>query len=156
MSTRSHHNSCGHLCISVHKNSPILYTKIRLLCPREVCHPSDLSKLLRMSVKAVHKCYLSMYWLYRIQRSLIILVGLTMTLFSEKMLISTRCVCGFMPNLYKKSWMVSNLGDGDGGGKSAGGGGKSKSGGDDGFIPNDLSSDPCWTLLTWNMKYCFA
>ena len=51
---------------------------------------------------------------------------------------------------------LPDLGDGDGGGKSAGGGGKSKSGGDDGFIPNDLSSDPCWTLLTWNMKYCFA
>ena len=23
------------------------------------------------------------------------------------MLISTRCICGFMPNLHKKSWMVS-------------------------------------------------
>ena len=37
-----------------------------------------------------------------------ILVGLTMTLFSEKMLISTRCTCGFIPNLRKKSWMVSS------------------------------------------------
>ena len=41
-------------------------------------------------------------------RSLIILEGLTMTRFTEKMLISTRCTCGFMPNLHKKSWMVSN------------------------------------------------
>ena len=31
-----------------------------------------------------------------------------MTWFSEKMLISTRCICGFMPKLHKKSWMVSN------------------------------------------------
>ena len=31
-----------------------------------------------------------------------------MTWFSEKMLISTRCICGFMPNLLKKSWLVSN------------------------------------------------
>ena len=27
----------------------------------------------------------------------------------EKMLISTRCVCGFMPNLHKKSWIVSDI-----------------------------------------------
>ena len=31
-----------------------------------------------------------------------------MTWFSKKMLISTRCICGFMPKLHKKSWMVSN------------------------------------------------
>ena len=39
---------------------------------------------------------------------LIILVGLTVTLFSEKMLISTRCIHGFMPNLIKKSVRVSS------------------------------------------------
>ena len=38
----------------------------------------------------------------------IILVGLTMTLFSYKMLISHRCIHGLIPNLVKKSWMVSN------------------------------------------------
>ena len=38
----------------------------------------------------------------------IILVGLTMTIFSKKMLISHRCIRGLMPNLIKKSWMVSN------------------------------------------------
>ena len=32
------------------------------------------------------------------------LVGLMMTLFSEKMLISHRCIRGLMPNLIKKSW----------------------------------------------------
>ena len=37
-----------------------------------------------------------------------ILVGLVMTCFSEKMLISTRCIHGFMSNLIKKSWTVSN------------------------------------------------
>ena len=36
-----------------------------------------------------------------------ILVGLTMSLFSDKMLISHRCICGLMPNLIKKSWTVS-------------------------------------------------
>ena len=30
-----------------------------------------------------------------------------MTLFSEKILISHRCICGLIPNLIKKSWMVS-------------------------------------------------
>ena len=35
------------------------------------------------------------------------MVGLTMTCFSEKMLISTRCIHGFMSNLIKKSWMAS-------------------------------------------------
>ena len=34
----------------------------------------------------------------------IILVDLTMTRFSEKMLISNRCIHGFMSNLIKKSW----------------------------------------------------
>ena len=33
--------------------------------------------------------------------------GLTVTLFSEKMLIYTRCTCGFMPNSIKKSVTVS-------------------------------------------------
>ena len=37
----------------------------------------------------------------------IILVGLTVTLFSEKRLISTRCIHGFMPNSIKKSVTVS-------------------------------------------------
>ena len=32
----------------------------------------------------------------------IILVGLTMTLFSEKVLISNRCISGVMSNLIKK------------------------------------------------------
>ena len=38
----------------------------------------------------------------------IIMVGLTMALFSEKVLISHKCLRGLMPNLIKKSWMVSN------------------------------------------------
>ena len=37
-----------------------------------------------------------------------ILVVLPMTLFSEKMLNSHRCIHGLMPNLIKKSWTVSN------------------------------------------------
>ena len=35
------------------------------------------------------------------------MVSLTMTLFSEKMLIFTRCIHGFMSNLIKKSWTDS-------------------------------------------------
>ena len=38
---------------------------------------------------------------------LIILVSLTRSLFSEKMLISNRCISGLIPNLIKKSWTVS-------------------------------------------------
>ena len=38
----------------------------------------------------------------------IILVSLTMTLFSEKVLISNRCISGLMPNVIKKSWTNSN------------------------------------------------
>ena len=37
----------------------------------------------------------------------IILVGLPMTRFSEKVIISTRCIHGFMSNLIKKSWTDS-------------------------------------------------
>ena len=37
----------------------------------------------------------------------IILVGLKMTLFRDKMLISHRCIHGLMANLIKKSWTVS-------------------------------------------------
>ena len=40
----------------------------------------------------------------------IIFVSLTVTLFSEKFLIPTRCKRGFMPNLIKTSVTVSNLG----------------------------------------------
>ena len=36
-------------------------------------------------------------------------VSLTMTLFSEKMLISNRCIRGFIPNSHKKSKTVSTL-----------------------------------------------
>ena len=42
-----------------------------------------------------------------LRRLFIILVGLTMTSFSEKMLISNICIRGLMPNLIKKSWTVS-------------------------------------------------
>ena len=41
------------------------------------------------------------------RRLFIILVSLTMTWFSEKMFISTRCIHGFMSNLIKKSWTDS-------------------------------------------------
>ena len=39
----------------------------------------------------------------------IILVSLMMTLLSEKVLISDRCISGLMSNLIKKSWTDSNL-----------------------------------------------
>ena len=39
----------------------------------------------------------------------IILVSLTMTIFSEKVLISYRCISGLMSNLIKKSWTDSNM-----------------------------------------------
>ena len=41
-------------------------------------------------------------------RRLFILVGLTMTWLSEKMLTFNICRRGLMPNLIKKSWTVSN------------------------------------------------
>ena len=37
----------------------------------------------------------------------IILVGLTMTWYSENIPISNRCIRGLMPNFIKKSWTVS-------------------------------------------------
>ena len=40
-------------------------------------------------------------------RLFIILVSLTRSLFSEKMLISNRCISGLMSFLIKKSWTVS-------------------------------------------------
>ena len=56
-----------------------------------------------------------------LRRLFIILVSLTRSLFSEKMLISNRCISGLLPNLIKKSWTVSNTcceGGGGGGGDS--------------------------------------
>ena len=41
------------------------------------------------------------------RRLFIIFVSLTMTLFSEKVLISNRCISGLMSNLIKKSWTDS-------------------------------------------------
>ena len=38
-----------------------------------------------------------------------VFVGLTMKLFSEKMLISHRCIRGLIPNMIKKSWTVSSV-----------------------------------------------
>ena len=46
--------------------------------------------------------------LQTLRRLFIILVGLTMTWFSEKMLIFNICRHGLMSNLIKKSWTVSN------------------------------------------------
>ena len=43
-------------------------------------------------------------------RLFIILVSLTRSLFSEKMLISNRCISGLMSNLIKTSWADSILG----------------------------------------------
>ena len=66
---------------------------------------SDLPKLLRTPVNPVHKYYLCT----GLTGVLNNLVGLTMTRFSEKRLFRLlRCICDFMPNLHKKSWMVSN------------------------------------------------
>ena len=42
-------------------------------------------------------------------RLLMILLILTRSLFSEKMLISNRYISGLMPNLIKKSWTLSNV-----------------------------------------------
>ena len=42
-----------------------------------------------------------------LHRSLIILVGLTMTYFNEKTMTSYSCIRGLLSNLHKKSWMVS-------------------------------------------------
>ena len=60
---------------------------------------SDLQKLLRTSVKPVHRCYLCTSAL---QRSWIILLD-TMTM------ISYSCTRGFMPNSHKKSLMVCSV-----------------------------------------------
>ena len=58
--------------------------------------------------------FLSMYFTFLkcaqfLSALFIILIGLKKTLFSEKMLISNRCIWGFMPNLNKKSLTVSKL-----------------------------------------------
>ena len=44
-----------------------------------------------------------------LRRLFIIMVSLTMTWFSDKMLTSTTCIYGFMSNLIKKSWTDSSL-----------------------------------------------
>ena len=52
----------------------------------------QLPKSLRTSTKPVYKCYLCTDF----------------TWYSEKVMISYSYMRGFMPNFYKKSWMVSN------------------------------------------------
>ena len=54
------------------------------------------------------KMTLNVQILQTLRRLFIILVGLTMTWFSEKLLIFNICRCGLMPNLIKKSWTVSS------------------------------------------------
>ena len=51
---------------------------------------------------------LKVHFLQTLRRLFIILLGLTMTWFSEKMLISNKCRRDLMLNLMKKSWTVSN------------------------------------------------
>ena len=48
-----------------------------------------------------------LYFMKFLSALFIILVSLTMTLFSEKVLISNRCISGLMANLIKKSWTDS-------------------------------------------------
>ena len=55
------------------------------------------------------KMTLKVWILQSLRRLFIIMVGLRMTWFSEKMLISYKCIRGLMPNLIKKSWTVSRL-----------------------------------------------
>ena len=81
---------------------------------------SDLQRLLWTSVKSVHKCYLGMYIVLALQRSFIILVGLTLTWYIEIMMISNSCILTwFYAQLAQKilngiywntSLMDSNLG----------------------------------------------
>ena len=46
--------------------------------------------------------YIGSIYVLASQSFLIILVGLAMTCYSEKMMISYSCIRGFMPNLHKK------------------------------------------------------
>ena len=54
------------------------------------------------------KMTLKVQILRTLRRLFIILVGLTVTWFGEKMLIFNICRHGLMPNLIKKSWTVSS------------------------------------------------
>ena len=78
--------------------------------------PSDLPKLWAEPPKIGHIFrhkvfenfnFMLLYFLKLSPALIIILVSLTMTRFSEKMLIATRCIHGFMSNLIKKSWTDS-------------------------------------------------
>ena len=61
----------------------------------------------RAELKIVQLCsdssLIDSIYLLALQRSFIILVGLTMTCFSEKMMIFYSCIRCFVPNLHKKS-----------------------------------------------------
>ena len=52
--------------------------------------------------------WIMLFWILQsLRSSFIVLIGLMMTWYSEKMMAFTRCICGFMLSLNKKSWMVS-------------------------------------------------
>ena len=67
---------------------------------------SDLPKLLKIS--AVKKPWIDNIYLMALKSSLIILVGLTMVCFNEKMMISYSCIRCFMPKLHNIFWIVSS------------------------------------------------
>ena len=75
---------------------------------------SDLPKLKNIAKKKLGTFLEIMYFIFWkcaqfLSALFIILVGLTMTWFGEKMPISHRCIRGLMPNLIKKSWTVSTV-----------------------------------------------
>ena len=95
----------------------VLETIQDFLCKLSLKPHMQLQEIINFSLKHVivrptknikDLCKANSIYVLALERSLIILVDLTMTCFSEKMMISYNCIRGFMPNLYKKTWMVSS------------------------------------------------
>ena len=59
--------------------------------------------LVERSIFSLNHVITTPIYVLALRRSLIMLVGLTMKRFIERMPISTRCMCGFMPKLHEKS-----------------------------------------------------
>ena len=84
------------------------YLEFRYLRPTYRNHHFSLYHVIVKPTKIIKDLckgimFLNAIYTLDLQRSLIILLGLTMTWYSEKNIISYRFIRGFMPNSHKKS-----------------------------------------------------
>ena len=87
-------------------------SKIGWIFPKKICEEYLIRRPIYIN-EIFWKLWFLKYFIYWkcaqfLSALIIILVSLRMTFFSEKILISNRCISGLMSYLIKKSWTVSS------------------------------------------------